>query len=873
MKNLLVLFSLVTIRICEAQNVPISNADFKDWQYVNPLARISSDGKYYMCKLTNEVPGFQGLYISSLNGSHKEKVITKSVYNYNFTDDSKYAFYLAADSLFIVNLKKFDKRLITNVLTCTLIEKESNYLLYRTKGTEDATVVFDLTSGESYSFPYTKQFFWCPKDQSAIVLLKDPKSPQIQQIGLKEFKSGSMTRIWEGKNLAGLSMSNDRRKLVFSILDTANRVSFYYYEKDRDAKPVLLANDSILNLPPSIKLANVEAVFSEHDDKLLIYCEDATKWSKSPLESKIHLWSYRDVKIPASIELVKRQMYLLTIKDKVLRKIADKDERFIIENRPQKWNRNFASVEILDRNGYPESYNLVSLSDTVKTNFKYRFSVSPNGKFIVYYNSLKHHYFSYEISSKKLRQLDLNQSIDWIDNRNEVINGHERTRGIAGWVGDSEILIYSSHDIWIFDLHGHKRPSNITNNFGQRKRILFHLGLTETSTIWISKPNSLILSAFNTETKQNGFYKVKKVGQDPEQLTMGPYIYFAPDVIRTSNGIMPYKAKNAEVYIVSRMSDRESPNFFMTKDFRTFQQLTFCYPERKFNWLRKELHEWRSLNGDTLKGILIKPDNFDSTKKYPVIFYIYEKFSDGLYEYIKPELSDGRLNIPWYVSNNYLVFLPDIKFRIGHPGESALSSVLPAVHYLSARKYVDNRRLGIQGMSFGGFLCNYIVTHSNVFAAACTSVGGSDFISYYGDLHSGLVSQQTQFEDGQYRIGAALIDKPELYIENSPVFSVRNVTCPILLFHTTVDGAVPFRQAVEMFTGLKRAGKVAWLLQYDEGNHSVQGKYAEDFNLRLQQYFNHFLKNHPSPKWMTLGDTNIHDREEFGLQLEAMSEP
>src|SRR5581483_2171040 len=101
-------------------------------------------------------------------------------------------------------------------------------------------------------------------------------------------------------------------------------------------------------------------------------------------------------------------------------------------------------------------------------------------------------------------------------------------------------------------------------------------------------------------------------------------------------------------------------------------------PQAKYNWLTSELIQWRTFDGRLGKGILYKPQNFTPQKKYPIIFYFYERLSDGLNAFIEPELSQGPLNIAFYVSNEYLVFCPDIHYTIGKPGESAYNYVVSA---------------------------------------------------------------------------------------------------------------------------------------------------------------------------------------------------
>lgn len=318
----------------------------------------------------------------------------------------------------------------------------------------------------------------------------------------------------------------------------------------------------------------------------------------------------------------------------------------------------------------------------------------------------------------------------------------------------------------------------------------------------------------------------------------------------------PLKARDAEVYLVRRMRATEAPNYFTTTDFKTFTRLSDLHPERGYTWYRAELHSLPMLDGRPTQGVLYKPENFDSTQRYPVIVQIYERKSDGLHAYFTPEALSGAgctINIPSYVSRGYLVFTPDIHYTLGEPGPSAVNAVVAAADYLARLPGVDAKKLGLQGCSWGGYETNYLVTHTDRFAAAVAASSVSDFISGYGSVGGMGNSLQGLYETGQFRMGVTLWQRPDLYIKNSPVFRADQVSTPLLLMQTTTDGITLFSQAVEFFTALRRLGKRAWLLQYDEGDHGLWGKSADDFSLRMAQFFDHYLKGAPPPKWMTRG--------------------
>jgi dipeptidyl aminopeptidase/acylaminoacyl peptidase len=127
--------------------------------------------------------------------------------------------------------------------------------------------------------------------------------------------------------------------------------------------------------------------------------------------------------------------------------------------------------------------------------------------------------------------------------------------------------------------------------------------------------------------------------------------------------------------------------------------------------------------------------------------------------------------------------------------------------------------------------------------------------SAYGGIRweSGM-ARTFQYEQQQSRIGKDLWEGFDLYIENSPLFFVPNVTTPVLIMHNDEDGAVPWWQGIEFFNALRRCGKKAWLLQYNGEAHNLRDRRnTRDLSIRLEQFFDHYLKGKPAPIWMSKG--------------------
>ncbi|MGR2054332.1 alpha/beta hydrolase family protein, partial [Salmonella enterica] len=94
----------------------------------------------------------------------------------------------------------------------------------------------------------------------------------------------------------------------------------------------------------------------------------------------------------------------------------------------------------------------------------------------------------------------------------------------------------------------------------------------------------------------------------------------------------------------------------------------------------------------------------------------------------------------------------------------------------------------------------------------------------------------------QSRIGATLWEKPNLYIENSALFSIPQIKTPLVVMANDADDAVPWYQGIEMFTAMRRLNKSVWMLNYNNEAHNlIERKNRKDIQIREQQFFDYLL--------------------------------
>jgi hypothetical protein len=870
------------------------------WPFVEDIM-ISNNGMYVYFKIQNRSKESPTYVFESTNGKWKTELL--GVSNATFASEASKAIFMKKDTLGILTLGTSSTTYVSHIKSFKILSKKNNeWLAYLLDDTDKTLILLNLITSEKKSFTGVVEYLFSNQGEGLLLKrISKIDSLSIQTLYWIKFSDQSLTAIWNTSN-SNIKINNyvfDKYTpqlafLTTETIDSQEIRSIWYYNV-AEKKAVLLINEKCPNWDSSFRLGVIKN-FSENGKMLFLELKEKYNLKVKSNTSNVDIWSYTDAKLQ-SLQLKELELRSYTavvgiLNHQIIRLQREndvptqwppftdwkKDEKLLVlesKNNADlsEWNWNLecnASVCIIStENGFRKKI----LNDVSYASYGNSFQLSPQNKFVVYFDAKKKAYFTYEVSTGVIRDITKGIKVNWTDLENDRPASYLAIRGVAAWLpNDSMVLVYDSHDIWQLDPMGNKSPSNLTNGYGFKNDVVFNL-LKFNNNINYIKNNKCILTAFNKQNKDNGFFEVN-LGQYKrlKLLTMGPYIYTIPgnNFVPHNAAFSPIRANDVDAYVVMRMSSTESPNYFYTVDFKNFIPLSDVYPEKSYNWLKAKKYSWKSIDGKALQGILYMPENFNPQNKYPLIIHLYEIKSDGLNGYLQPRFSQDDINIPWFVSRGYLVFTPDIRYTIGQPGKSAYNCVIPIVKYLIKVPFIDASKIGIQGHSWGGFETNYLITHSNIFAAAISSSGISDFISGYGSLLQirGGGATQLFYELQQCRIGATLWEKPKLYINNSPVLYANRVTTPLLMINNKGDDIVPFQQGVEFYLGLRRLRKKVWMLQYDKGVHGVIGKDAIDYTLRMTQFFDHYLKGNLAPKWLTEGVRAVDKGVETGYDLD-----
>ena len=486
-----------------------------------------------------------------------------------------------------------------------------------------------------------------------------------------------------------------------------------------------------------------------------------------------------------------------------------------------------------------------------------RFRLSPQGKYAYWYGETDSCWYTIALAEGKQYRLTTPESFPAWDEENDVPD-YPYAHGAAGWTAnDQNLLIYDRYDIWKFDPTAATPPINLTVN-GRKEKLSYRLEQLDKEARFIDLGKPQLLKGFNEATKGYGFYNARlSAPAAPKTLLAGNYM------LRSIN-----KAKNTDDVIYTMETFQQYPDIhYSTLAFKKSVQLTHGDKQQEgFIWGTAELVSWISLDGRPLEGVVYKPANFDPNKKYPMMVNFYERNSETLYNYRMPEPHRSTIDYHLYNSNEYVIFNPDIRYVDGYPGESCYNCLMPGITMMIAKGYIDEKGIGAQGHSWGGYQVAYLATRTNLFSAIESGAPVVNMFSAYGGIRWGSgMARSFQYEHTQSRLGATPWSSPLRYLENSPLFTMDKVQTPILIMHNDADGHVPWYQGIEYFVAMKRLGKPCWLLNYTGEPHwPMHMANRIDFQRRMFQFFNHYLKNDKMPKWMSEGVPAVEQPFELG---------
>lgn len=263
---------------------------------------------------------------------------------------------------------------------------------------------------------------------------------------------------------------------------------------------------------------------------------------------------------------------------------------------------------------------------------------------------------------------------------------------------------------------------------------------------------------------------------------------------------------------------------------------------------KTEPWNFTSSDGTEIQGMMCLPPDFDPNKKYPMLVYYYGGTTP----------TERGITSPYcaqlFASRDYVVYVVQPSGTIGYGQEfsarhvnawgkrTAQDIIEGTKKFCEAHPFVDSKKVGCLGASYGGFMTQYLQTQTDIFAAAVSHAGISNVTSYWGEGYWGYSYNAIAAADSYPW------KNPELFTKQGSLFNADKINTPLLLLHGTVDTNVPIGESIQLFNALKILGKPVEFITVEGENHFVLDyKKRELWQNSIMAWFARWLQD--SPEW------------------------
>ena len=792
-----------------------------------------------------------------INLQTKEKFDAEDLQSFKFSEDSRWmAYQLRLSDANKPKMDKFKDKSLGSPLKLRhlnsgseiTIDWVSNYLF----DTNSRFIFYTLSTPNGktdgvYSRELTKEF----APENKIFVAENSNFSNLawnEKNNLLAFLAAGLTDKGKPKD-GNLLLWNESQNKIDTAISEANQPKNWFIPN---------TNTLAWNEAKSLLWFGFKPVAEKVDDKEPIKFKDTTLYNFDTLMAKaeVHIWHWNDPFI-----MTHQQSRWRTEKDRTYSAVYDFASKkyvqiadtLVIDVLVAK-NDNFA-LATTDKPYREEQIWYGTCFDAYVINLKNGTqqriaekieempTMSMSGNYVLFYT--QKHWYLYDTRNNRTTNITQNVSTNF-NNVFQDVPSSPYSNGFGGWVDDDKgFFLYDNWDIWYFETANPANYRNFTQGKGKETNTKYTLRRLNFEVDYYDAKDTLIVQAFSQKTKNAGIFNGF---MNPDRLE---------NRVEMSNHFFREirKAKDTNVIIFAKEKYDEFPNYYVTN-------LGLNAPKRvtdmnlaikdTFNWGYTELVEWE-YQDTILQGYLVKPNNYNPNKKYPVLVYFYDQMSDRMNRFYMPELTHRP--VPQIYMDNYLMFFCDVKYGVGFPGNDALESLLSGCRFLAKNGIIDSTKACLQGHSWAGYQAAYIATQTNYFKAICAGAPVGNMISAYTGIRTGSGrSRLFQYEAQQSRIGGNLWDSLDAYIKNSPIYFAQTMDTPFLIGFGDVDEAVPYQQGVELYLALRRAGKPVIMLQYVNEPH-WQSRYWNklDYSVKTKEFFDHHVLGVPAPDWITLG--------------------
>lgn len=840
----------------------LTPADYHLWSTLNAEG-ISDQGKWVSYSLAYE-SNLDTLFVKSTD-TEQTFAFAKG-FDGQFIGDTSFAYMLPGSRFQLKNLITGKIKEVDQIQSFDLVNDGQYILLYGIANEgKSRMVIINLNGDVIETIENVTSFTLSPKNDSLVYCASDSigASVALLQFGKKIVKTNVINSsvklfenvVWQNEGTSVVFVGRKVNSEVFTA-DTVlhysigNKQLFQYDTSTEKSWPKGMVLDA--NFTSSLGI-------SDDGERVFFKFRKAPEIDKIKNNSGVQIWNAADKDLyPAWNTYGKPEndprLAVWWPKSGKFRAVGDAMHPAAILNGDQKfalvYNRDhnkptFKHVADID-------YYLVDLETGKKSPFLKKQSgsdnqlmMSPGGKYVLYFTD--RNWWVYSFTKQTQTNITRNTGVTFYDDSSDEPEEPD-PYGIMGWTAnDGSLLLYDRFDIWEFSTDNNVIAKKLTQ--GREHQQIFRQAmfkywspnvLTSKSKV-IDLTNDVVLKVVSIDNNKSGYVSLNK------NLKMQS-IVFEPKLISAL-----LKAKDADYFMYLREDFNESPTLLMKKGKALSKTIFKSNPQHDhYGWGSYKLIEYQNSKGVWLKGALFYPFNYDPQQQYPMIVNIYEKKSRELHTYTNPSLLNGAdFNRTYFTSLGYFVLLPDIVYEIGNPGFSAADCVIAATNSVLEIAPIDKNRLGLIGHSFGGYETDFIITQTNMFAAAVAGAGVSDFTSCYFSVGLGEKNSETwRFETQQFRMGKTWFEDMDGYLKNSPLNAVSKVTTPLFSYTGENDPTVNPYQTLEFYLALRRLNKEHIMLIYPKDDHVIQIPENQiDLTGRLSDWFGYYLKGEKKPDW------------------------
>jgi dipeptidyl aminopeptidase/acylaminoacyl peptidase len=866
----LIFLLLINSSYAQIQKPLINDTSYLSWTTADN-GTLSPDGQYAFYRIDNEPKGGNTWVILATNKSWEYR--SRRISNLNFSPDGKYLFAMQGDSLIKLRLHSNDFTTIPHCKHYELFSKEkSDWVIYTLNDEESSVVIQNLKTEKKEALNNIQEYSLNKNGVTVVSKLK-PDGGQLETIQWTDINTGQSSIIYKGLPTKNLIYDLSGNRVAFDSTNERGQTEIWYYQKGwKSAK--LIATDTTTGIAKDLKITTDETWTFSTDGEALFFNLTKKQGNLTKKVDEPDIWNYQDLFLLT--QLKRNHSFLhngenlskLNIETGKILQLLKGSQKLKFPSFKSK-NDNVLIVQSITDIGSEGSWNkkgwisyylcftktgkIVPILENCKIS-PYPIELTPDNKYLLYFDLDLNKYLSYQVNTGATQIVGDNLKDELISEPVDArpgVRDYDGTGGIVGWIDETnKVVVKGKYDLWELDYTNATAPINLTGNVGKKSGTILSVFNTRQDQILERNKNWLLLG-FNVATKENSIYTFDPENKNLKQLYRGTNYLFQPEYQIEEKILQKAEMENRYLFLAGNAA--HSPNYLFTKDFKKFDTLSYVHPEKKYNWITSEVATYNDKFGNVCQGILYKPENFDSTKKYPIIFYYYLESSNSTNEHLKLTPSSIGINVPLLVSSGYIIFKPNIYYLAKKiPGESAVIGVLAAADYLGRFKWADTSKMGVYGHSYGGFETNYILTHSDRFKAGVSCAGVSNLIDQYNSWHEGVgASSQYFVKSICYLMGDGPESIQDDYVKNSPIMNSKDLSAPLLLMANDNDAPVNVLQSKYFFIQLRSLQKPVWLVQYNNEQHALIKKENRiDFQDKVKGFFDHYLKGTSIPDWM-----------------------